>query len=53
VYTCGALAIGDLLVLPYGVGDRSIAIETLSISELVASMEPSGHPRHAPGSLTC
>lgn len=38
VYTCGALAVGDLLVLPYGVGDQSIAIGTLSIEKLIASM---------------
>ena len=38
VYTCGALAIGDLLVLPYGVGDQTIAFATLSISEIIAGM---------------
>jgi predicted GH43/DUF377 family glycosyl hydrolase len=38
VYTCGALAVGDLLVLPYGEGDQTISVATLSIEELVASM---------------
>lgn len=40
VYSCGALAVGDLLVLPYGVGDQTIAIATLSIAELLASLQP-------------
>lgn len=40
VYTCGAMAIGDLLILPYGLGDRSISIATLSIRELVSAMRP-------------
>lgn len=38
VYTCGALAIGDRLVLPYGIGDQRIAVATLSIRELIGSM---------------
>jgi predicted GH43/DUF377 family glycosyl hydrolase len=38
IYTCGAMAHGDVLVLPYGVGDRIIAIATLSIPELIADM---------------
>jgi predicted GH43/DUF377 family glycosyl hydrolase len=38
VYTCGALAIGDRLVLPYGIGDQTIAVATLSIRDLVGSM---------------
>ena len=38
-YSCGALAIGDRLVLPYGVGDQTIAIVTASISDLVGAMK--------------
>ena len=38
VYTCGALRHGDLLFVPYGVADSSVAFAFLSISELVASM---------------
>jgi predicted GH43/DUF377 family glycosyl hydrolase len=38
VYSCGAMAIGDLLVLPYGQGDRTISIATVSIDELLATM---------------
>lgn len=41
VYTCGALAIGDLLVVPYGIGDRTIAVATLSLAALVGAMQPS------------
>ena len=40
VYSCGALAIDDLLVLPYGVGDQSIAIATLSIADVLGAMRP-------------
>lgn len=40
VYTCGSLAVGDRLVVPYGIGDRTIAVSTLSISELIGSMHP-------------
>lgn len=42
VYSCGAVALGDRLVLPYGVGDQTIAIASLSIAELVTSMVPVG-----------
>jgi predicted GH43/DUF377 family glycosyl hydrolase len=38
VYTCGSMAHGDTLVLPYGVGDQAIAIATLSISALLKAM---------------
>ncbi|MGE0877958.1 MAG: glycoside hydrolase family 130 protein [Acidimicrobiia bacterium] len=38
VYSCGALAHGDVLVVPYAVADRYIAIATVSISALLATM---------------
>ncbi|MBI4935364.1 MAG: glycoside hydrolase family 130 protein [Actinobacteria bacterium] len=38
VYTCGSMAHGDTLVLPYGIGDQAIAVATLSISELLRAM---------------
>jgi predicted GH43/DUF377 family glycosyl hydrolase len=38
VYTCGAFAQGDVLVLPYGIADQSIAIATLSITRLLGSL---------------
>ena len=40
VYSCGALRHGDRLVVPYGVGDQTIAIATLSVSELISAMQP-------------
>jgi predicted GH43/DUF377 family glycosyl hydrolase len=40
VYTCGALAVGDRLIVPYAVGDHRIAVATGSLAEIVASMEP-------------
>lgn len=40
VYSCGAVAIGDRLVLPYGVGDQTIQVATLSLAQLVATMVP-------------
>jgi len=38
-YSCGALAHGDILVLPYGIADQTISIATLSIDELIGSMK--------------
>lgn len=38
VYSCGALAHGDTLLLPYGIADASIGIATASITELLAAM---------------
>jgi predicted GH43/DUF377 family glycosyl hydrolase len=40
LYTCGAVSVGDTLVLPYGIGDQTIGVATLSIDELLASMSP-------------
>ncbi len=40
VYSCGGFAYGDVLVLPYGVDDESIAIATFSLNALLASMRP-------------
>lgn len=40
VYSCGAAAHGDTLVLPFGVGDQRISICTMSIRELIAFMTP-------------
>lgn len=38
VYSCGALAVGDLLVLPYGMADQAIGINTFSVNEILASL---------------
>jgi predicted GH43/DUF377 family glycosyl hydrolase len=39
VYTCGAVKHGDLLFVPYGVADSSVAFAFVPISDLLASME--------------
>jgi predicted GH43/DUF377 family glycosyl hydrolase len=44
VYTCGALAHGDVLVIPYGVADQRINFATASISALIDAMTTSEHP---------
>lgn len=41
VYSCGGFAHGDLLVLPYGVGDQTISIATISIESLLESLHSS------------
>ena len=38
MYSCGGFAHGDLLVLPYGVGDQTIEFATMSITTLLDSM---------------
>jgi predicted GH43/DUF377 family glycosyl hydrolase len=44
VYTCGGMAHGDLLVMPYGVADHRINFATASISALLEAMTTSEHP---------
>ena len=41
-YSCGGFAHGDTLVLPYGIGDQTIAVTTFSIERLVAGMVRTG-----------
>ena len=38
MYSCGGFTHGDVLVLPYGVGDQTIAFATMSITTLLDSM---------------
>jgi predicted GH43/DUF377 family glycosyl hydrolase len=40
LYTCGGAAIGDTLVLPYGIGDQMIGVATMSVSALLAGLQP-------------
>ena len=40
VYTCGGFVHNDILVLPYGIADQSISIATLSIEQLLSTLEP-------------
>jgi predicted GH43/DUF377 family glycosyl hydrolase len=41
VYSCGSLIHADTLVLPYGIGDASIAIATVPMHQLLAELERS------------
>ncbi len=43
VYSCGALAVGGRLVLPYGIGDQMIAIATVEIDDVIAAMSKPAH----------
>lgn len=40
VYTCGAVAVGDTLLLPYGCGDQTITVATRSLSSLLDGLVP-------------
>ncbi len=40
IYSCGGFAHNDVLVLPYGIGDQTISIATVSIRALLDSMQP-------------
>lgn len=39
VYTCGAVRVGKMLFMPYGVSDSAIGFATVPIAELIASLE--------------
>ena len=38
VYSCGAFAHNDILVLPYGIADQTISIATMSINDLLGTL---------------
>lgn len=38
VYTCGAMRVGDMLFMPYGISDSAIGFATVPIDELIASL---------------
>jgi predicted GH43/DUF377 family glycosyl hydrolase len=42
VYSCGALAHGDTLVIPFGIADQRIGIATVSLEELLAQLREDG-----------
>jgi len=42
VYTCGAMAHGRRLFMPFGVADSSVAFSFIDIDELLAAMAPVG-----------
>ncbi|MGV0794359.1 glycoside hydrolase family 130 protein [Mycolicibacterium sp. XJ1819] len=39
VYSCGALLHGDVLVVPYGIGDAAIGFATVPLGELVVALQ--------------
>ena len=39
VYTCGAMRLGDLLFLPYGIADSSVAFAFVPISEMLKQLK--------------
>ncbi|MEE4538718.1 MAG: glycoside hydrolase family 130 protein [Erythrobacter sp.] len=39
VYTCGAMRIGERVLLPYGISDSAVGFATVSIADLIASMD--------------
>lgn len=39
VYTCGALLVGDQLLIPYGISDSAVGFATTSVSDLLAMMQ--------------
>ena len=38
VYTCGAIPVGNLLFMPYGISDSAIGFACVDIDELVATL---------------
>lgn len=42
VYTCGALAHEDRILMPYGVADKSVHFATIDVRALLASLAPPG-----------
>lgn len=39
VYTCGAMLVGEQLLVPYGISDSAVGFATTSVSEILALME--------------
>ena len=39
VYTCGALAVADRLLIPYGISDSSVGFATCTLDDIMALME--------------
>lgn len=40
VYSCGAMLVGENLIVPYGIGDRAIAVGSIAVDELIDSLRP-------------
>ena len=41
VYTCGAMAHGDTLIIPYGIADQRCRVATASIPALLSQLKAS------------
>ncbi len=39
IYTCGALKIGDALLIPYGISDSAVGFASTSVKDLLAMMD--------------
>ena len=39
VYTCGAMAVGETLFMPYGISDSAIGFASVSIADLIDSLD--------------
>lgn len=39
VYTCGAMKVGDTLLVPYGVADSAIRFISMRIADLLATLK--------------
>lgn len=39
VYTCGAMRVGEQLLMPYGISDSAVGFATVAIADLISTME--------------
>jgi predicted GH43/DUF377 family glycosyl hydrolase len=39
VYTCGALKVGEQLLIPYGISDSAVGFATSGIADLLALLD--------------
>ena len=39
IYTCGALKVGDALLIPYGISDSAVGFASTSVKDLLAMMD--------------
>ena len=39
IYTCGALKVGDALLIPYGISDSAVGFASTSVNDLLAMMD--------------
>jgi predicted GH43/DUF377 family glycosyl hydrolase len=39
VYTCGALMVGESLLVPYGISDSAVGFATIEVADILKLME--------------